>query len=75
MSRHSKYSDLTMDEYKAIKREQHKKWLEKQPTEKIQSYKNYFHRHCEICDVDSTNIYKHNKTMKHLKKLELTKNL
>ena len=73
MSRHSKYSDLTMDEYKAIKREQHNQWLKKQPEEKIQQYKNIFKRHCDICNVDPANIYKHIQTKKHIRNLENSK--
>lgn len=78
----SKYSKMTMEEYREAVKERRKKWeeslpedkkhyydfkvwLERQPEEVKEKYKNKSTGFCEKCNKQCSNIYNHNKSKLH----------
>jgi hypothetical protein len=70
----SKYSGMTEDERKQKYRENAKAWKKKVGNKKQYEY---LHGVCSVCDNHNyANIYEHNKSKKHIAKLEeKTKNI
>jgi hypothetical protein len=66
----SKYSNISYEEFKRIRRDNYERWLKSQTEETRQQYKNDLKGHCEICKKDLGNIYQHNKTKTHLEMVE-----
>jgi hypothetical protein len=62
----SKYDDLSDGEKYRIQRDKSKEWIKAHP-ERISEYRKYVK--CELCDANVLNINNHNKTDKHLLKL------
>jgi hypothetical protein len=69
--KNTKYSNLTYEEYRKIKNDKYKDWINKQDDEKIKKYKDKMKGFCDICKKDCSNIYSHNKSASHMKKLHI----
>lgn len=63
----SKYSKLSMKEYKELRNIKYKEWLKKCSQEQLDSYKNKKIQLCPTCNKTYADIYQHMRTKKHKK--------